>query len=382
MAQLANALQQQAQAMQAQNQAGGEASAHLLNQLLALNQTLTAMGPMHSGLVQRLPTYSGSTNDNALNAWLDQVETLFQAMNCNDVQRLALARTSLTGVASQFITQLIQAATPENPVTWDQAKQALLRRFVPTNQAFALRKRLASLKYKEGQDIQTFLFEFQKLLSALEQSRVGEREGTPGETDKMHFLLEALPPKLQTAMLLRQPETLQGLTTNVVAYCQARIPLQTNAPQPMEVDALKDVNSEEESSEGEDESLENALNAVFRRWKRKNKIPNVKKEKQKASIHVNAPGKTYNNNDKQFKRRPNNHNNASSSTFKSKATCHRCGIPGHYASECYANPDKVRAYQKQTKRLHSDGKRQLHHVDEVQRQASNENDSCSEGSEQ
>jgi hypothetical protein len=377
MAQVANALQLQAQAMQAQHQAGGEAHALLLNQLLALNQTLVTMGPLHSGLVQRLPTFAGSTKDNALNAWLEQAETLFQAMNCSDAQRLALARTCLTGVAGQFVTQLIQAAPQEEPLTWEAMKQQLIRRFIPHNQAFLLRKKLTTLKYREGQDIQTFLFEFQKTLSALDQSRVGDRQGTPNENDKMHFLLEALPPKLQTAMLVRQPADLQTLTDNVVAYCQARLPLQTNAPQPMEVDALKDVDSDETDSQ-EEESLEQALNAVFRRFKKKQgrsdflkaKQKNKQKERKEASFHVNASGKTFEKNNK-FRHSGNSNNQQPSS--KTNEACYRCGTPGHFASECYARPEKVRAFQRQrtktTPKLHQMGE------DSANKQALNEDDS-------
>jgi len=338
----------------------GAAVAHAVQQT---RDTLRPPPPVHL----QLPVYDGKED---LSAWISELTIKFTALGIiQDAERIAWCKTALSGVALQHVQMLTDPEGDQPITTWTALMRALEDRFIPKNQCFYLREKLAELKQKSG-DIQRYLYDFNALTAKINATKVGNNSGALSEVEKMYAFLQGLHPKTKQAMLQKNPtdlarlveltliheQALHTVTSNVTSN-PARVvrqastddlarqleQLRINVVQLQQQEQQNDGGSTLPGGKPEDEQYATA---------------SEESEEEEEDLNVNAfTNHKFQKGSQSFNPQPFRNKRKmirrgfikKKLPYKTIAVCARCGTSGHYASECrrtYEECQKLKTQQK------------------------------------
>mgnify|MGYP003361757193 CR=1 FL=1 len=105
--------------------------------------------------------FHGTESATEVQDWLDSCERIFEDLEINDAMKRKLASRQLQGRAMNW-WNAIEAATPEDQITWDQFKTRFSDKFIPAAQKSELFRKFLELK-QNGRAVSEYIAEFDTL---------------------------------------------------------------------------------------------------------------------------------------------------------------------------------------------------------------------------
>ena len=225
-----------AAALNASNRASSSSQASLLSQVQQVgasidhlaSSTPTFAGSSLNSFTVNLPTFNDS---GPCDVFLDKLDSAFDAKELSPADRLHWFKASLEGPAHKFYQELGGQSTYEN------AKKALLERFLPRGTQRDIRKALMAMTISQN-DIDKYNSDFQTLAQRLVQC---------SEEDRQLYYLSGLPEWCSRECALAKTNTLNEAINLVLHHYRARFPTRIFQPEnlpshsgdPMDVDSRR-----------------------------------------------------------------------------------------------------------------------------------------------
>ena len=116
------------------------------------------------------PLFDGTTRDIRVYIWINSLESWYKAALIeNDVEKLQVVQSRLTGVALQWWTTAKARAKVDDYNTWDKVKEAIRMEFSPQDIQDWVRDEIKKLTSKEHSDVIGYNDKFRVLNQVLEE---------------------------------------------------------------------------------------------------------------------------------------------------------------------------------------------------------------------
>jgi len=274
------------------------------------------------GLTAKVALFSGESSKRYLE-WVREVDKVRLAADLDLDTIKAVALQTTKGVASDYLTRLLQA---QGDITWNEMKEALSQRFSDVTDTYVAMRKLRTLKQHKGDSPSTFA---EYIKNMAEQAYPLQDMNDPiMQRQLVDIFVDGLQSDAVVRRLLRErPDTLDA-ALNSASREAANLRLydmRRKGDEPMEVDVLTPAeNARVDKMEKKITGLETKIDQVLGIMTRgpSETAPNSRDNRQTYRNPTNRPITS--------DRTPNN----MQWTATGQAICWRCNTAGHIGRTC------------------------------------------------
>ena len=283
-----------------------------------------------NGIANLITTYNGDGPEK-YQKWVKEIERMRAAVSADDDRSRALALQTLSGSAADYATRLIQE---NDDITWEELKKKLGEHYNDLADVQYARQQLRRLTQRPGESIQNYYERIMQIASnAFGSTEITDKHVEPQLID---FFIDGLRDDGLVKRLLRKsPKTLADAFKFATNEQQAQrsydLRRGRTEPEPMEVDVLtsnrnfmSDHRNEQVSAQIQvlDSDLQQLRDDVTRGMEQLQQIL-LAGQRPRQEVPQN-----------QFNQPPVRSQQDYIPRSRQNLQCWRCGIFGHYKSEC------------------------------------------------
>jgi hypothetical protein len=161
------------------------------------NSTSHALGKLMSNIKPQ--PFAGDGKAEEVDTWVFQMERMFALVpGCLDAEKILLAGMCLRGAAADWWRDL--CTSMQQPGTWEQMKEALIKMFMPVSRSMQSRDRLADLKQRDRDSVTSYASYFRRLCLSIPDIHEGE---------KLDRFTRGLLPHLRREVIINRADTVE-----------------------------------------------------------------------------------------------------------------------------------------------------------------------------